>query len=98
MIFLRHIVLIILFVAGALNVSAQDRPIGYWRSHLPYGSVTGVAADGSKMYAIGTKAFFTLNGADLNAGPTAYSKVEGMADIGMQSVAFDATTGTTVFV
>ncbi len=98
MIFLRHILLFILFVAGALNVVAQDRPIGYWRSHLPYGSVIGVAADGSNMYAIGTKAFFTLRGDDLKAGPTTYSKVEGMADIGMQSVAYDATTGTTVFV
>ncbi len=79
-------------------MGAQDRPIGYWRSHLPYNSVIGVAANGNTLYAAGTKAFFTLNGADLSAGPVPYSKVEGMADIGMQSVAYDQTTGTTILV
>lgn len=94
----KHIFLFLFFISRVLHAEAQDRPIGYWRSHLPYNSVIGVAAHGSNLYAIGTKAFFTLNGADLNAGPVPYSKVEGMADIGMQSVAYDQITGTTVLV
>lgn len=77
---------------------AQDRPIGYWRSHLPYNSGIGIATDGSNLFTITTQSFFTYKGINNNGGPTAYSKVDGMSGVGMKCVGYDATTSTTVLV
>ncbi len=73
---------------------AQDRPIGYWRSHLPYNTALGVATDGITLYTACTEAFFTYD--NDNGNIATYSKVEGMSDIGMACVAYDHATKTTV--
>lgn len=89
---------IILFTALALNTLAQDRPIGYWRSHLPYNLGVGVATDGSTIFAACDKAFFTIDASNTSAKPVTYSKVEGMSDIGMQCIGYDKQTGAAVLV
>jgi hypothetical protein len=91
--------LIIIFLSLALSagtVVAQNKPIGSWRSFLPYRSAVGVATDGVNLYTATSQAFFTLN--SMNGQLDAYSKVEGMSDIGMQCIAYDMATGVTVLV
>ncbi len=91
----RIYTIIAFFILCAFSTNAQDRPIGYWRSHLPYNTAIGVAADGNSLYAICQMGFFTIN--EMKDGPTEpYSKVEGMSDIGMQCVGYDATTSTAI--
>ena len=72
---------------------AQQRPIGYWRSHLPYNSIKDLASDGKNIFAINNQAFFVLD--ELGAYHT-YSKVEGMSDIGMSCGAYDTLTNTLI--
>ncbi|MCD6012374.1 MAG: Two component regulator propeller [Flavipsychrobacter sp.] len=89
--------IVIILLLTVLSAAAQDRPIGYWRSHLPYNLAVGVASNGTSLYTVTPKAFFTFR-PSASGTPVPYSKVEGMSDIGMQSVAYDVATGTTVLV
>ena len=73
---------------------AQTTPIGYWSSLLPYNTCVGVATDGTNIYAVANQAFFTYD--PQKDEFEAYSKVNGMSDIGMQCVAYDAATSTTI--
>ncbi len=99
MIYYRTRSLFITFlVLSVINAVAQDRPIGFWRAHLPYNKAIGVATDGSNLFTLNPKAFYTFNGTDPYAVPVPYSKVERMSDIGMQCAAYDVSTGTAVLV
>ncbi len=73
---------------------AQDKPIGYWRAHLPYTNAISIATDGLTLFAATDLAFYTYNAAteELNT----YSKVEGMSDVDMKYVAYDVTSGYAV--
>lgn len=82
-----------LFVFCSIISRAQDKPIGYWESLLPYNNSMGVATDGSTLFNICYEGFFTYTKGDV---PTPFSKETGMSDIGMQSVGFDKTTGTAI--
>lgn len=77
------------------TAAGQKGPIGSWQSYLPYNSALGVATDGNTLYTICTQGFYTystLNGGHLEA----YSKVNGMSDIGMQAVGYDIATSTAI--
>jgi ligand-binding sensor domain-containing protein len=77
-------------------VNAQQTPIGYWTSHFPYNDVISIATDGEKIFAASSLSFFTHDPA---SGETeAYSKAEGMADVGMAWVAFDKQTEYAILV
>ncbi len=91
-------ILITVFTCCTLIANAQNKPIGYWRSHLPYNVALGVATDGKSLITICSQAFFTLDGTNSSAVPETYSKVEGMSDIGMKCVAYDKTTSTSILV
>lgn len=65
-----------------------------WKSFLPYNQVNSVATDGTTFFCATTSGFFTYNREDGMLSP--YSKVNGMADIGMTGVSYDATTATTI--
>lgn len=80
-----------LSLISAITVQAQDRPIGQWRSHLPYNTAVGIASDGNTAYVATKESFYTYNVAEDEM--TTYSKVEGMSDVGMSCVGYDATTG-----
>jgi hypothetical protein len=97
MIFSKHLYrFITFFIFGTAIANAQERPIGAWRSHLPYNSAIGVATDGNTLYTICKQGFFTLEGTNPGGVPVPYSKVGGMSDMGMQCVAYDAATSTTI--
>src|ERR1700761_7583418 len=87
---------ILLFSFFAYIAKAQDKPIGYWESHLPYNSAVGIATDGNTLYTACNQGFFTYNPSTSAMQP--YSKVEGMSDIGMQCIAYDMATSTTILV
>jgi hypothetical protein len=88
------ILLIALLLFSAQNLLAQDEPVGYWRSHLPYNTAVSVASDGITMYVISEQSFYTYNLATGELTP--YSKVEGMSDVAMTALAYDDVTGTTI--
>lgn len=69
---------------------SQGQPIGYWRAHMPYNNAISAATDGVTVFAASDESFFTYNAA--NDELSTYSKVEGMADVGMAYLAYDATT------
>lgn len=73
---------------------AQDKPIGYWNSLLPYNTCMGVATDGTNIFTVCQQAFFIENTA--TDEKLTYSKVNGMADIGMQAVAYDQVSATVI--
>jgi ligand-binding sensor domain-containing protein len=79
-----------LFSFSVVAAFSQDRPIGYWRAHMPYSNTIGAATDGVTFYAISKESFFTYNVAQDEITP--YSKVDGMADVQMAAIAYDATT------
>jgi hypothetical protein len=83
------------FILPVFNSFAQDKPIGYWQSHMPYNSAVGIATDGMNMFTICKQSFYTIQTKDGTEMPT-YSKVEGMSDVGMQYEAYDAATSTVV--
>lgn len=84
----------VVLLSGNKALLAQDRPIGYWRSHLPYNVAIGVATDGNTLFAIAEQSFFSYNA--VSGELASYSKVDGMADIGMAQVAYDASTNTVI--
>ncbi len=73
---------------------AQDRPVGYWRSHLPYNKAVSIATDGTTLFVAAESSFYTINESD--GTQETYSKVEGMADVGLSCLAYDVVTNTTV--
>jgi len=81
-------------ILSAFTAHAQDKPIGYWQSHLPYNTAVSVATDGNILYTACQQSFFTYNEATGETIP--YSKVEGMSDVGMRYVAYDAGTSTAI--
>ena len=86
--------ILIFFIFYWSGANAQDKPIGYWESLLPYNSALGVATDGNTIYTICNQAFFTYN---VSSGEMqTYSKASGMSDIGMESIGYDYMTTTAV--
>ena len=81
-------------LAGNTAVYAQGKPIGSWRSHLPYNVAIGVATDGNTVYAISEKGFFSYNA--INGELSSYSKVDGMADVGMSQIGYDFSSNTVI--
>jgi hypothetical protein len=87
----RYLYLLLVLPATCL---AQDKPIGYWRAHLPYSTALGVASDGNMLYTVCNEGFFTYDNSKGQLEP--YSKVEGMSDLGMACIAYDHATKTAV--
>jgi hypothetical protein len=87
---------VLLFTVAALVASAQEKPIGYWTSFLPYNTGLGLATDGGTLYTIAKQGFFTFKPS--TGQWDAYSKIDGMSDIGMQCIAYDDITATAILV
>lgn len=79
-----------LLTLSIFTAFSQDRPIGYWRAHMPYTNAVGAATDGVTFYVVSKESFYTYNAAQNEITP--YSKVEGMADVQMAAIAYDAMT------
>jgi len=64
---------------------------------LPYNSAVSLANDGTNIYTACGEGFFVVN-PKVDWGGEAFSKAEGMSDLGMQCVAYDPATSTAVLV
>ena len=93
----RIYTLFAVFTFCTFIANAQDKPIGYWESLLPYNSAIGVATDGGgQVFSICNQAFFAYSPA--TGDLVTFGKETGMSDIGMQCSAYDASTKTLVLV
>lgn len=90
----KNLFVITFLFLSAITTFAQNRPIGYWRSHLPYGSAYSVVSDGVTLYVATDLSFFTYNLKDNELTP--YSKIDGMADVNMSYVGYDTLSQTAI--
>ncbi len=76
------------------NLFAQDKPIGQWQSHLPYNTAVSIAKDDVRLYVATRYSFYTytFGSEELEA----FSKVNGMSDIGVSKIAYDRETGSAI--
>lgn len=74
--------------------SAQEKPIGYWTSFLPYNNAMGVVTDGGTLFTLARQGFFTYRPS--TGAQEVFSKVEGMSDIGMNCIAYDNINSTAI--
>jgi ligand-binding sensor domain-containing protein len=83
------------FSSFSLSTAQTGGPaIEQWKSFLPYNQVNGVATDGNMFFCSTTSGFFTYNREDGTL--SSYSKVNGMAAIGMTGVAYDKVTQSAI--
>jgi hypothetical protein len=85
---------LLLLLFSASLASAQYRPVGNWRAHLPYNQATGIASDGIVNYVTSAKSFFTYNTSDRSI--ETFSKVDGMHDTNPIGIAYDAATNSVI--
>lgn len=85
----------IILTTLATQTKAQERPVGYWRSHLPYNTAVSLAWDGgSKLHVATDKTYFIYDIA--TKATEGFSKTEGMSDVGMSCIGYDKATSTTI--
>lgn len=90
-----YIASIILTTLAATPTKAQERPVGYWRSHLPYNTAVSLAWDGgSKLHVATDKTYFIYDIA--TKATEGFSKTDGMSDVGMACIGYDMATSTTI--
>jgi ligand-binding sensor domain-containing protein len=77
-----------------LSTTAQERPIGTWRAHLPYNAAQGVASDGISLFTISPQGFFIYNSGKDEL--ETFSKVEGMHESSTSVIGYDRATSTCI--
>jgi Two component regulator propeller len=94
---IKLLLLVCLLGYFSLGSNAQEKPIGAWNSFLPYNSCYGLATDKKTLFAISKQAYSSFAWLTDKSFET-YSKVNGMSDIGMQCIGYDATTETVILI
>lgn len=86
---LSNLLLLVSFCFNALPGMAQSfgPSVEGWRCMLPYNQVNDMSCDGEVFYCATTSGFFTYNRVD--GEMTAYSKANGMHDVGLSAVGYD---------
>ncbi|NDC40067.1 MAG: hypothetical protein EBZ77_00695, partial [Chitinophagia bacterium] len=92
----KHCLAVVLILLSGYALHAQNQPIGYWNSMLSYNTGFGAATDGTTIYAVSKQGFYVFRTTVPDI--TAYSKVNGMSDQGMQGVAYDSLTQTAILI
>lgn len=73
---------------------AQPPAIGGWRDHLPYNHGVATVSAGDKIYCATTSGFFYYDSKDNSINKL--SKVNGLADVGVNALAYSATYNTVI--
>lgn len=73
---------------------AQDRALGTWKLHMPYGSSLGVFDAGDKVYSAASQSIFSYVKA--TGEIQIYDKSSGLSDVGIKTAAYDPSTKTLV--
>ncbi|MCX6271488.1 MAG: T9SS type A sorting domain-containing protein [Bacteroidetes bacterium] len=84
--YFRLLLLGCLFVAVGQRVYSQGIGIGDWRDHLPYDKCISVAEAGEKMYCATPFSIFNYDKTDNSV--SRLSKVNGLSDVGITSIAY----------
>ncbi|MDQ6478903.1 T9SS type A sorting domain-containing protein [Dyadobacter sp. LHD-138] len=82
---------ILLFLLGLLKTytQAQDIALGQWQSHFSYKSAQHIVEAKNRIFCSTYNGLFSINPADNQV--VAYSKANGLSDVGISSMAYDAT-------
>lgn len=80
--------IIFLFLFFGINGFCQLQPIGQWREHLNYSNAQQIVF-GDKLYCATQQAIFSI---DENNEIERYSKVNGLSEVGISCMSWDATT------
>jgi hypothetical protein len=83
-----------LYTGNFLWAQSQGTAVTQWKSFLPYNRVNAISYDDGTFFCGTQSGFFTYNRQDGTI--SSFSKVNGMADVGITSVATDGQTGQTV--
>jgi len=90
---IKALLLSVITLAAALPMAA-DIPVGTWRSHLSYRSVTAVEETPGKIFAIGDGHLFSCGKKD--SVITKYSKVDGFSENSVSCIKYDWLSGQLV--
>ncbi|MCE7041225.1 two-component regulator propeller domain-containing protein [Dyadobacter sp. CY312] len=74
------------------TASAQNIPIGAWESHFNYLSAHQLVQTKSRIFCASYNGLFSVNLAGTN--PKVYGKQDGLADVGISSMAYEGATNT----
>ena len=84
---MRKTYLIIIFILCAIIGRAQESiPIGQWRIHLPYNSVTQLVETPNLLYVVAEIGFYSFD--KLSGEIELYSKVNGFSDTEVKALAY----------
>jgi ligand-binding sensor domain-containing protein len=87
---MRKLVFIILFLIGfCCELDAQIVPVGAWQSYYPYNAASAVTVAGQYVYS-GKYGLLEYN--TLTNEYTVYSKVNGLSDVNISHLAWDASS------
>ena len=84
----------LLLLLFPLFIQAQDVAIGNWKDYQSYTSASYIAEAGNKIYCVTNGGLFYLNKNDNTLNRM--SKVNGLSDIGIKQVAYDAESEITI--
>lgn len=90
----RTLLLLLCILTSIGTVSAQTVPIGYWREHLPYRHVTGLALAPDVVYCAANSALFSVTLTDHEV--TRYSKLNGLHDAGIGAIGYHESSASLV--
>lgn len=79
--------LIILALLAPAALVAQQ--VGLWTGHIPFNTVTDIAVNGNTYYCAAQQGMFVFDAA--NNEISTYSKVNGLNDIGISAIAYNAS-------
>lgn len=86
---------LLVLLIGWLRVSAQSPPsVGQWREHLPWNNAVNVSVSGSGIFCATPYGAFLYDPTDESF--MRISKVNGLSDIGVNTMTHDPGTGNTI--
>ncbi len=74
-----------LFLANAFS---QERPLGTWKSFMPYSNSVAICDAGDKIYCAGAKSVFSYEKSTGTIQP--FDKSTGLNDVGVKTINYDA--------
>lgn len=90
----RHMVFRLLFASLLFTFLTQAQQVGQWTGHIPYNTVTDIAVRGNLYYCAADQGLFVFDNANLEISKL--SKVNGLNDIGIAALAYNAENDVVV--
>ena len=92
---LQNVCLAFLFLLNAFTAQAQQVPVGQWQTHFSYNSAISVEKVRDKIFAGRSNLYsYSLTNHDY----AIYSKVNGLSDVNIQFIRYDASSDNLLIV